>query len=220
MFVSLNSTVGHINTAQNKFLTTVHWSQILEPSSKLFLGCKKVKDFVINNELIRFRGRCGFSTSCSSELGIYAGIMSKNAGKSTEFGGIGGRIVRGALNEPLSSSGVHDCALLNLVDEKTQKQVLLHVFPTTSEATLKKFMQEDFSSFTGVNILPGDNFNTAKTVKKILSAIKSVNEDTPVKFYHLNSENAEIVAHQGALTSILHQNSPKPTFNIVQEVFY
>lgn len=211
------------NKYVNKIIryTSGHLENEIKEASKLFDGCKNVGEVRSRFSLdtLLHRGY-GFSTFEAKEPEIYTGSYNRNVGKSTEFGDIGGGFIRGTIQQPLSTAGIHDCVAINLVDEKSGKQALYHVYAKTSQDNIAKAINENFPQYTGINIIPGDNFKTTKTTKNILDALKSINDKTPVKFYFLPSKNAEIVACDGELKTIYHQGSPKPTFNIDETCMY
>ncbi|MBP7212394.1 hypothetical protein KBA27_06115 [bacterium] len=184
-------------------------------TSELFKDCKALKDFYYDKDSMLCM-RDGFSLYGAKEPEIYTGSYLKSVGKSTEFE-YGGGFLIGDMKQPLSTAGIHDCAVLNLVNEKTGKQMMYHVFAETEEPSISKLITEKFPEYTGVNILPGDNRKTSDTVERILNVLKTKNGEAPVKFYVLPSKNAEIISCDGELKTIYHQGEPKPTFEVVSD---
>ena len=83
--------------------------------------------------------RCpfGYKARNSKELIPYTGSLDKAVGFSTEAGGYGGGWLKADTNTPLSTKDVHNCALLNLVNENTNEQMLYHVYGFTQANTVK-----------------------------------------------------------------------------------
>jgi hypothetical protein len=188
-------------------------------SAEISKASHKIGDFICNHDLIRNRGY-GYSTYDAKELEIYSGSYRKDFGKSTEFGDYGGGYLLGKIEQPLSTAGIHDCAALNLIDEKSGKQFLYHVYAKSNETAIEKLINEKFPKYTRINIVPGDSEHTTKTVKKILNVLQNKNPECPAEFYYLPSKNAEVVAVNGDVNVIYHQGTAKPTFEVESNFNY
>lgn len=129
----------------------------------------------------------------------YAGPMEKSAGISTEDGGYGGGWLKAPINMPLSTTDVHTCALLNLIDRDSLKQVFYHVFDETPVHKIEKFIRKIFPQFTDVNIVGGDQFKTVNTMRKIIDAVDNVNPYAKKTFYETVCENPQLVAYNGKI---------------------
>ena len=138
----------------------------------------------------------------SARIKSYSGPMAKNAGMSTEAGGYGCGWLKGSLDTPLSTTDVHTCALLNLVNADTFKQLLFHVFDDTSVHKIENFIKKIFPDFTHVNIVGGDQFKTVNTMRKIVDAVDNVNPYAPKTFYETICENPQLVAYNGEISYI------------------
>lgn len=152
-------------------------------------------------------------------LPVYRGSTAKNAGFSTETGGYGGGWLKSDINTPLSTTDVHTCAALNLVDEKNGQHLLYHVYHGTSANCIKSFILEKFPNFNKANILPGDAFETNNTVNKILAAVNEINPKAEKKFSFFASENPEVVAHGGDLSYIENKPYKSMTFRQIKQYF-
>lgn len=156
----------------------------------------------------------------SVELPLYAGTKKVSDGFSTEVGGYGGGYILSDVKTPLSTTDVHTCACLNLVDGTSDEQLLYHVFHGTSSADIRKFVNNFFPNFTKINIVPGDMLQTSKTVKNILEAVSDINPKIEPNFYHFPCYNPEIVAYKGDLFFIKHSNEGNVTFKQVKNYNY
>lgn len=128
---------------------------------------------------------------------LYNGPTATTAGFSTEKGGFGGGWLKGSINTPLSTTDVHTCAILNLVNEDTMEQLLYHVFDKTSADTIEEFIRKIFPKFTRVNIAGGDQLPTINTMKEMLKAVDNINPNAPKTYFHSVCENPQFVAYKG-----------------------
>lgn len=158
--------------------------------------------------------RCpfGYKARNSKELIPYTGSLDKAVGFSTEAGGYGGGWLKADTNTPLSTKDVHNCALLNLVNENTNEQMLYHVYGFTQANTVKDFVADKFPRFTKVNIMPGDQFQTNSTVNNIVEAINEINPKAPKQYYHMPVENPEVISVNGELQFLPNSNPKDMTF--------
>jgi len=139
-----------------------------------------------------------YSTEANSvSVRPYRGPLATTAGFSTEEGGFGGGWLKGAVSTPLSTTDVHTCAVLNLVNMDTLEQFLYHVFHQTNSNKIEEFIRKIFPKFTHVNIVGGDQFQTVNTMRKIAEAVDNVNSNAPKTYWHTLSENPQLVAYQG-----------------------
>lgn len=135
--------------------------------------------------------------SGSVPLKPYKGPMAETAGFSTEEGGFGGGWIKGAIDTPLSTTDVHTCAVLNLVNTDSLEQVLYHVFHKTNASKIEEFIRKIFPNFNQVNIVGGGQFPTVNTMRKIAEAVNNVNPNAPKTYFHSVCENPQIVAYKG-----------------------
>lgn len=138
----------------------------------------------------------------SAPIMPYNGSMSKTAGLSTECGGYGGGWLTGSIDTPLSTTDIHTCAVLNLFNINTLKQVLFHVYHKTNANRIEQFIRKYFPDFTHVNIVGGDQYPTINTIRKIEEAVNNVNINAPKKYWHTLCHNAQIVAKNGEISHI------------------
>lgn len=148
----------------------------------------------------------------SIELQPYTGSLKKTAGFSTEAGGYGGGWIKADTSTPLSTKDVHTCALLNLVNENTNEQLMYHVYSHTSPAAIKNLITQKFPRFTRVNIMPGDQYQTNTTVNNIVDAVSEVNPKAIRQYYHMPVENPEVISVDGQLKYLENKKPDEMTF--------
>lgn len=154
----------------------------------------------------------------SEAVDVYRGPMSADAGFSTEaLKDVGGGYLKADCLTPLSSTGFRTCAALNAIDEETCTQVLYHVHDETPVHKIEQFLRKFIPDFSKVNIVGGDQYKTANTMKKIVQAVENVNPYAKKKFYHTVSENPEIVAYGG---DIYYMKGKSGTVSFVQKDDY
>lgn len=151
----------------------------------------------------------------SLELKPYTGTLEKSAGFSTEAGGYGGGWIKANINTPLSTKDVHNCALLNLINDNTGEQLLYHVYAETQKDSIVNLIKREFPRFTRANIMPGDLHQTNTTVNNTLNAVADINPKAMREYYHMPVENPEVVAINGELRYIENKNPDKMTFTEV-----
>lgn len=147
------------------------------------------------------------SFNYSSELNSmcvlpYNGPLEKTAGLSTEENGFGGGWLKGSIDTPLSTTDVHTCAVLNLLNADTFEQVLYHVYHKTSVNKIEEFIRKIFPDFTHVNIVGGQEFPTVNTMKKIREAVDRMNIDVPKTYWHTVCDNPQLVAYDGEISFV------------------
>lgn len=184
-------------------------------------GRKKIKDiplhriqnFIVNDTHLRLdKDVFGYKAQKSTPLELYCGKRNKDFGFSTESGGYGGGWIKASINTPLSTKDVHTCALVNLINETTGEQLLYHVFHKTTKNEIKNLIQGELPRFTKANIMPGDQFQTTSTTKRIIEAIDELNPKVEKEFFHMSDFNPEVVAINGKLEYIPNKNPDKMTF--------
>ncbi len=144
-----------------------------------------------------------YSTEANSvPVSIYKGPLNKTAGMSTEENGYGGGWLIGSVDTPLSTTDVHTCAVLNLVNMNTFKQLLYHVFHETNSLKIENLIRKVFPDFTNVNIVGGQQFPTVNTMRKIAEAVDNVNPNAPKTYYHTLCDNPELVAYKGNISYV------------------
>lgn len=134
----------------------------------------------------------------AEEIDVYKGTMNPKAGLSTEaLTDVGGGYLKADCLTPLSTTGVRTCAVLNAVDEESCTHVLYHVHDETPVQKIEQFLRKFLPNFTKVNIVGGDQFKTANTMKKIVNAVENINPYAEKTFYYTVSDNPELVAYSG-----------------------
>lgn len=166
----------------------------------------------------------GYKAPHSVELEKYTGTTIKNAGFSTEAGGYGGGWIKAAGDVPLSTKDVHTCAVLYLENKNTNEHMLYHVYGNgnknlTPIESIKTLITKEFPRFTHVSILPGDQMQTNSIVNNINSAVDELNPKAFKTYYHMSSENPEIVAQNGKLTYLDNLFPNKMTFTEVKDQY-
>ncbi len=167
--------------------------------------------------------RCAFGYKVpvgSQPLKEYTGTRVKTAGFSTESGGYGGGWIKASCDTPLSTKDVHTCALVNLINENKNEQLMYHVYAFTTAGKIKELIKKEFPRFTKVNIMPGDQYQTNSTVNNIVEAIKDVNPKAIKQYYHMPVENPEVVAIKGELKYLENKNPDKMTFTEIDQYNY
>lgn len=148
---------------------------------------------------------CSYSVKKGSiELPQYNGPRKKEIGKSTKLSqkDDGGGWIKGSLSTPLNTRGVHDCAVLNLINEAKEEHLLFHVHPDSTASDIEEFLKKYFPTFNRINILGGDIPQTQGTVNRILEATERLNPQVKTKFYHSPVFRPEIVAYNGEMSHI------------------
>lgn len=148
--------------------------------------------------------RVGFQFAASSPLKTFKPPIIKMKGKSTPADGCGGYWLKASLKTPLSTSGVHNCAVCVLVNSKTKEHFLYHVYVGSPvdliSDTIKKVMGKDFDK---AFIVPGHVSGTQTTSCNILEAVKKLNPCAVVEYRHVNkSDTPEIVAYKSEMFEI------------------
>lgn len=166
----------------------------------------------------------GYKAPNSKPLERYVGSTTKSAGLSTESGGYGGCWIKAAGDMPLSTKDVHTCAVLHLYNSYTDEHMLYHVYAQskhnlTSVDSIKELISTEFPRFTHANILPGDQIATNSIVKNINTAVDELNPKVSKQYYHITTENPEVVAHRGKLTYLDNTEPDKMTFTEVKDQY-
>lgn len=173
-----------------------------------------------NNKIKLEQTNWGYKAPYSNELKKYVGSLTKSTGYSTEAGGYGGGWIMNDINVPLSTKDIHTCALVNLINENTGKQLIYHVYDATEADSIKTLIKKEFPRFTKVNIMPGDNHRTNTTVNNIIEAVDKVNPKAMKTFYHAPVENPEVVAINGELQYLDNINPNKMSFKEIDQYHY
>jgi len=154
----------------------------------------------------------------SKAIEPYKGTLNPKDGFSTEPE-YGGEWLKGRINTPLSTNELHDCSLLNLVNEDTGEQFLYHILFRTNKNSIKNLINEQFPRFTKANLMAGDHVNTTNTFNDSLSAINEINPKAKKTFYHIMEDSPEIVAVNGKLESIPCVSRQKVTFKVIDNQY-
>ncbi len=212
-----NITSSKINFSGNsfKFPPRVEFKDF-EVTTKPIQGLKEdvvsLKNHLNTNvKLERKWGMC-YATHDASSLPRYEGSFDKTAGFSTESGRFGGGWLKADLDKPLSTSEVHDCVAVQFVNEPSGEHFFYHILFEKPARAIAEFVKEKFPNFHKVNIVTGDHIGTQQTTNSLLKAIKEINPETEVKFYHFPVDNPEIVAYKGDLNYISRPKSRDNTF--------
>lgn len=154
----------------------------------------------------------------SKKLSVYRGPKDEMAGFSTFTMGccFGGGWLEASINTPLSTTGIHSCALMNLINRFTNRQVSFHVPSILSSEDIGDFIKKTFPYFNRVNIVPGDESETIQTVNNIILAVRDTGLNAEEKFYHFASPEPEVVTWKGKVDYIKHH---KPNVVTFQEIY-
>ena len=185
-------------------------------------AAKHIKAFFLPKNYVSLE-RCAFGYKApvgSRPLEKYTGTRVKTAGFSTESGGYGGGWIKASCDTPLSTKDVHTCALVSLVNENTNEQLMYHVYSHTTSGKIKELIQNEFPRFNKVNIMPGDQFQTNSTVNNILEAVNEVNPKAIRQYYHMPVENPEVVSIHGDLKYLENKKPDEMTFTEVNQYNY
>ncbi len=135
-------------------------------------------------------------SSNAKRIEPYTGPKDTKCGISTEEPDLGGGWLISDVNTPLSTTGVRTCAVLNLVDDKTNMHTLYHVFHNTNINRIIEFIASKFPHFNRVNIVGGSQYQTVYTMSRILDAVNEINPGAEKTFYYTVSDNPELVAYK------------------------
>lgn len=187
--------VSLTNPNKTQFNPLSFSGKIIKPDlSKAFV---RVDRFALSNPNNIVKKSFNYSVELNSRPVLpYSGPVKRTAGFSTETPLLGGGWLDGTIDTPLSTTGVRTCAVLNLVDEETAKQILYHVFHNTSADRITEFIREKFPKYTRVNLVGGDQLKTRETMMKILKAVDRVDPFAPKVYYHTLCENPQLVAYK------------------------
>ena len=182
-----------------------------------YITMELIKNYapILNSNVLLTEGAFGYKSPKSIPLPAYKGPIEKQEGFSTEHGGYGGGWLKASSEIPLSTSGIHSCALVHLVDDKNNEQCLYHVHVNTSALVIYKFIREKLPHFTKANIVPGDLKSTNFTVNNILLGINRINPKAPKSFFHFSTSEPEVVAHKGTLGYMPNQKPEQVSFQEV-----
>ena len=154
--------------------------------------------FEFSDEIKLTKKFFNYAPKNSVPLEKYNGPKEVYSGFSTEnIEDVGGGFLFGDCSTPLSTTGVRTCAVANFVCKKLGIQALYHVHHETNVKRIEEFIRKFMPDFDAINIVGGDQFKTANTVKKILQASDNVNPYAKKTFYHTLTENPEIIAFDG-----------------------
>lgn len=170
-----------------------------------------------------YRKHYGYAVSKESKpLKEYTGPREKTDGFSTiiDYEDFGGGWLEGSINTPLETNSPHNCAILNLVNTETNKQILFHVHPRSKNSDIRYFINTKFRDFDKANILSGDDSGTLETVRKIVDALDGINPNAPKDFHHLSSFRPGVVAHNGDLSYIKNNYRSEANFQEIKQFFY
>lgn len=171
-----------------------------------------------NNLQVRdtFEKTLGFRHTGSKQLEEFKFEIPKEAGQSTPPNNCGGYWLKSSLNTPLSTSGVHNCAVCVAVSQKKNEHFLYHVLanssPKSIEKVLKKAVGKDLEK---AFIIPGYKDGTQVTSDNIAKAIKAVNRKCSIEYRHTSTEFPEIVSYN----SEVYEIPRKPENTLTQASF-
>ena len=174
--------------------------------------------FQSSNDLKFYKKVFNYAPDLSEQVNVYKGPKFLKAGFSTEnLEDVGGGYLIESCLKPLSTTGVRTCAVLNLVNEKQGQNVLYHVWDKTCAERIEEFIRKKFPIFNKVNIVGGDQYKTANTMKKIIQAVDNVNPNADKFFYYTVSDNPELIAYGG---DMYYMKGSKGSVSFVQKDSY
>ena len=125
--------------------------------------------FEFSDEIKLTKKFFNYAPKNSIPLEVYKGPNEIASGFSTEnLEDIGGGFLFGNCSTPLSTTGVRTCAVVNFICKKLGLHALYHVHHETNVKRIEEFIRKFLPDFDKINIVGGDQFKTANTVKKIL----------------------------------------------------
>ena len=131
-------------------------------------------------------------------------------GLSTNIGGVANCLLKTKWDNPVSTSGVFDCSVMYLANEKTHTHFLYHMYKDSYydkiTGLIKEFMPE---GFTHASIIPGDKKHVEthkKYLYEVFKAIKDSNPDAEISAYHFSSKLPEVVGYKGKVYEIPRNN--------------
>ena len=131
-------------------------------------------------------------------------------GLSTNIDSVANCFLKSKWDNPISTSGVFDCSVLYLANEKTQTHFLYHMFKDVDYAKIQKIIKQFMpEGFTQAAIVPGDKKNIAEHKKylyEVFKAVKNANPEAKIDAYHFSTKNPEIVGYKGIMYEIPKEN--------------
>lgn len=206
---------GHINNIPSKNYTIVTIKNAEESRSYYNNYC--LNSFVETTPEIEYSGFGYKVSNKSKQMKEFDNETSSGFSTPAE---IGGTWLKGNTNTPLSTKGVHDCAVLNLVNENNDSQMLYHISPKSETEDIVDLIKKEFPRFTKANIMLGDVFDTKKTFNKALSALDEINPKAEKNYYHALADNPEVVAVDGELQYIKNPSKHDMSFKTQTNLFY
>lgn len=152
-----------------------------------------------------FPGLFGTQFTYSQPLADFSLVLKnfpelKNKGLSTNILKYGNVFLKAKSDIPLSTSGVEDCSVVYLFNNRTKTHALYHAFEKLLECDLEcinKLMPE---SFTHAVLIPGKQIfwqKHALNIFKFFNFLKKTNPNTIINLNHYSSRMPEIVGYKG-----------------------
>ena len=129
------------------------------------------------------------------------------------------------INRPISTSGVYDCSVLYLANEKTKTHSLYHMYIDADkkiQRIIRTLMPE---GYTKAAIIPGSNTWShihQQYLPEVFKAVKENGNNPSVYVYHYSSEVPEIVGYEGNVYEIMRRNykdKGQATFRVENHFF-
>ena len=132
-------------------------------------------------------------------------ILSRQ-GLSTNKNGFADSFLKTQAHKPISTSFVHDCAVMYLYNDKTKTHAMYHAAPSTKVKRLNFFIKTLMpEGFTHASIVPGDySFYKEQepNMKNMFKLLKQNNPSSVVNVFYGINRFPEIVGYKGQVFQI------------------
>ena len=133
-------------------------------------------------------------------------LKLKLLGLSTNKDGYADSFLKTSANRPISTSYVHDCAVMYLYNDKTKTHAIYHAAPNTKRTKLDFIINTLMpEGFTHGNIIPGDYIfyrEQEPNLKNMFELMKSNNPSAVVNVFYSITRFPEIVGYKGQVFQI------------------
>ena len=138
-------------------------------------------------------------------------------GLSTNTDGVPHSFLKSKMDNPLSTSCVHDCSVMYLYNKKANTHFLYHADSDCTRRTLKFMIEEMMpEGIDGAAIIPGESYwhnRHENNMRNMFDLIKKNNPKAVVNVYHDSTQYPEIVGYKGKVFEI-------PNMKVLNQIKY
>ena len=138
-------------------------------------------------------------------------------GLSTNTDGVPHSFLKSKMDNPLSTSCVHDCSVMYLYNKKANTHFLYHAESDCPRNTLKFMIEEMMpEGIDGGAIIPGESYwhnRHEGNMRNMFDLIKKNNPNAVVNVYHDSTQYPEIVGYKGKVFEI-------PNMKVLNQIKY